>query len=176
MSEEVIEEVDDLNDLDRLIISDLAAKGKKPPKNKDYIPPDVFLPLLERYYETGILTNELALCIPKIAEGLSFNWRFISYTRSWKEEMVGDAIEKMFKALIGKKFRIDSGFNPFSYFNQIAWHCFCNRIKKEKKQHDGLLEYKSQVYDEIMSDPSTNGNVYVRPIMDSDENEAFYEE
>jgi DNA-directed RNA polymerase specialized sigma24 family protein len=81
--------------------------------------------------------------------------------------MVGDAIIKMYSALEDKKFLIDSAFNPFSYFNQIAWNAFSNRIKKEKRQHDGLEEYKQMVYEDSMNE-SSHGAVYVRPIMEHD--------
>ena len=51
---------------------------------------------------------------------------------SYREEMTGDAIVKMIKALREKKFLPEKG-NPFSYFTKIAFHAFCNRIKREKK-------------------------------------------
>lgn len=139
-----------------------------------YIDQKVFLKQLQEYYENDKMTNLLAENVKKIAEGLSYNWRFINYTRIWKEEMVGDAIHKMYAALEAKKFKIDSGYNPFSYFNMIAWNSFSNRIKKEKKQHDGLKDYKDRVYMESMSDPDSQGHVYVRPIMDGDENDCDY--
>lgn len=142
-------------------------KISKDIKEKYYVNSKEFRRLLAEYYENDIMTNELAENIVKIAEGLSYNWRFINYTKSWKEEMVGDAIIKMYSALEDKKFLIDSTFNPFSYFNQIAWNAFSNRIKKEKRQHEGLEEYKQLVYEESMNE-SSHGAVYVRPIMEHD--------
>ena len=144
-------------------------------KEKFYVNSKLFRQQLTSYYNDDKMTNELAENVVKIAEGLSYNWRFLNYTKSWREDMVGDAIVKMYAALESKKFRLDSEFNPFSYFNQIAWNAFSNRIKKEKKQHDGLEEYKQIMYEEAMHDPSTQGHVYVKPMMDSDENDGDYE-
>lgn len=140
-----------------------------------YVNSKLFREQLTTYYNDDKMTNELAENVVKIAEGLSYNWRFLNYTKSWREDMVGDAIVKMYAALESKKFRLDSEFNPFSYFNQIAWNAFSNRIKKEKKQHDGLEEYKQMMYEDAMHDPSTQGHVYVKPMMDSDENDGDYE-
>lgn len=149
---------------------------EKADKDKYYVNSKEFRRLLEEYYTTDKMTDALATNVVKIAEGLSYNWRFINYTKSWKEDMVGDAVIKMYAALESKKFRIESEFNPFSYFNQIAWHAFSNRIKKEKKQHDGLQDYKQMVYEGLMGDANVNGHVYVKPILDGDDNDCSYED
>ena len=107
-------------------------------KNEYYVNSKEFRQLLMNYYQSDNMTNDLASNIVKIAEGLSYNHRFIRYSRSWKEEMVGDAIVKMYHALEKKLYNIESEFNPFSYFNRIAWNAFTNRINKEKGQHEGL--------------------------------------
>jgi hypothetical protein len=143
-------------------------------KEKCYVSSKTFREQLTTYYIDDKMTNELAENIVKIAEGLSYNWRFINYTKSWKEEMIGDAIVKMYSALEDKKFNIDSSFNPFSYFNRIAWNAFSNRIKKEKRQHDGLEEYKQIVYEDEMND-SSHGSVYVRPMLEHDSEDSYYE-
>jgi hypothetical protein len=143
-------------------------------KEKYYVSSKLFREQLAKYYGDDIMTNELALNIVKIAEGLSYNWRFINYTKSWRDEMVGDAIVKMYAALENKLFKIDSTFNPFSYFNQIAWNAFSNRIKKEKRQHDGLEEYKQMVYENEMND-SSHGAVYIKPMLEHDSEDSYYE-
>jgi hypothetical protein len=150
-------------------------KTSKEIKEKYYVSSKLFREELTQYYLDDKMTNKLAENIVKIAEGLSYNWRFINYTKSWKEEMVGDAIIKMYAALEDKKFNIDSAFNPFSYFNQIAWNAFSNRIKKEKRQHDGLEEYKQIVYENEMND-STHGAVYIRPMLDQDFEDGSYDD
>lgn len=138
-------------------------------KEKYYVNRHVFLQQLMDYYETDEMNNDLAMNLLKIAEGLSYNHRFIRYSRSWKEEMVGDAILKMYAALEKKLYDVDSGFNPFSYFNRIAWNSFTKRIGDEKEQHDGLNEYKDMVYMESMTGPDSMGHVYVKPMMEGDE-------
>lgn len=146
-------------------------------KENYYVSPKQFRASLEEYYKTDVMTNSLAENIVKIAEGLSYNWRFLEYSKSWKEYMVGDAIIKMYAALESKKFCLDmENSNPFSYFNQIAWHAFSNRIKKEKRQHKGLEEYKQMVYEEEMNDPNFVGHVYVKPIMEHDSEDGGYDD
>ena len=147
-----------------------------PSDKKHYVNAKVFRDQLSDYYESDVMTNELAINVMKIAEGLSYNFRFINYTKSWREDMVGDATIKMYAALESKKFRIESEFSPFAYFNRIAWNAFCNRIKKEKKQHEGLQEYKGMMYEDMMSNPSCNGHVYVKPILECDLEDGHYED
>ena len=149
-------------------------KTNKEVKELYYVSSKLFREQLTKYDEDDKMTNELALNIVKIAEGLSYNWRFIGYTKTWRDEMVGDAIIKMYSALEDKKFKIESTFNPFSYFNQIAWNAFSNRIKKEKRQHEGLEEYKQIMYENEMSD-SSHGSVYVRPMLEHDSEDGYYE-
>lgn len=151
-------------------------KTNKEIKEAFYVNSKEFRKQLKEYYDNDKMTNELAVNIVKIAEGLSYNWRFINYTKSWKEEMVGDAILKMYLALEKKSFDIDSEFNPFSYFNMIAWNAFSNRIKREKKQHAGLTEYKDMIYMEAMTGPESNGHVYVKPVLEYDDEDGVYDD
>jgi hypothetical protein len=144
---------------------------EKPKKNKDafYVDPTVFKNEIELFYKTGSCTNFLGDCLNKIAEGLGYNPKFINY--SYKEEMIGDALIKMFSALKRKKFDVTSDTSPFGYFTTIAFHAFINRIKKEKKHHDTINEYKQRKYEEEMS--SSEGHIYVKPILDSTEEDPF---
>ena len=72
---------------------------------------------------------------------------------------------KMMTALKHKKFTLDSGYSPFSYFTTIAFHAFINRIKKEKKHHETLQEYKEKMYTDKMIEgmEQTGTRVYVDP-------------
>ncbi len=151
-------------------------KTNKEVKELFYVSSKEFREQLTKYYEDDIMNDELATNIVKIAEGLSYNWRFINYTKSWKEEMVGDAILKMYLALEKKSFNIESEYNPFSYFNMIAWNAFSNRIKREKKQHAGLTDYKEMVYMESMTGPDSNGHVYVSPMLEHDSEDGSYDD
>ena len=126
------------------------AKSKKPNKKTYYVSPKEFLQNLKDYYVTDDLIDELATSVYKIAVGLSYSPNFINY--SYKDEMIGDAVVKMVAAVKNKKFRIDSPSNPFSYFTTIAYHAFINRIKKEKKYRETILDYQEQVYGNMARD------------------------
>jgi DNA-directed RNA polymerase specialized sigma24 family protein len=75
----------------------------------------------------------------------------------------------MYAALKYKKYNFDNNSNPFSYFTTIAFHAFINRIKKEKRHHEAVKNYREKMYEDIMSDPEIcNGHIYVKPVGDSD--------
>ena len=139
---------------------------KSPPKNKrkrrskkdnvHYVNSKEFTADIIEYYESGSdqISEKLGESIFKIATGLSYAPNFINY--SYKDDMVGDAIVKMFSALQSKKFDITTGNNPFSYFTTIAFHAFINRIKKEKKQRQVISDYQEMVYEELASQYKMN--------------------
>ena len=106
--------------------------GSKPLASKErfYVEPKEFDSEIVNYYNTDVISDNLAQMISKIAHKLSYASNFVNYT--YREEMVGDGIVRMFKALISKKYDREKGTNPFSYFTRIAFNAFRNRIKKEK--------------------------------------------
>jgi DNA-directed RNA polymerase specialized sigma24 family protein len=130
----------------------MALKKSKKEKKAHYVSPKEFTQDIVEYYNSGSdeIGNKLGESIFKIAKGLSYAPNFINY--SYKDDMVGDAIVKMFSALQSKKFNIESGNNPFSYFTTIAFHAFINRIKKEKKQRQVVNDYQEMVYEELASE------------------------
>jgi len=147
---------------------------KKPKKEKPfYVNPKEFEDEIILYYKGGLITQKLGESITKIAHGLSYAPNFINYT--YKDDMVGDAIVKMFSALKNKKFKINSGFSPFSYFTTIAFHAFINRIKKEKKHHDAINDYKEKVYSDLLHSCPDGAKIYIKPTDDPDEggNDVF---
>lgn len=88
------------------------------------------------------VTNYIASCFLKIAEGLSHKGNFVRYT--YREEMVMDAVENMLKAI--ENYNIEAATrsgkpNAFAYFTQISWFAFLRRIEKEKKQQNIKLKY-----------------------------------
>ena len=133
-------------------------KKKSKDKEKYYVNAKDFLAQITEYYDkpNDAVERILGASICKIATGLSYAPNFINY--SYKDDMIGDAIVKMFTALKNKKFNIDSGYNPFSYFTTIAFHAFINRIKKEKKHHEVVQQYQESIYDQLldMGDMSNN--------------------
>lgn len=147
----------------------MAKRGPKPKKTEYYVDPIIFKAQLVEFYTKGKNLNELAESLSKIAHGLSYSSNFINYT--YRDEMVGDALVKMYTAVKNKKFDIHSEHSPFSYFTTIAFHAFINRIKKEKKHTEAIAEYKSRFYAEEMKD-SSDANVYVKPDSDSGDDET----
>ena len=142
-------------------------------KENYYVDPVEFKESLRRYYESDILTDDLAENIKKIAYGLSYNSSFINYT--YKDDMIGDSLIKMYSALKGKKYKFSAESNPFSYFTTIAFNAFVNRIKKEKRHHEAEKNYREKVYEDIMTDPKTCNNlVYVKPVGVGDDD--FYDQ
>ena len=135
-------------------------KRAKKKNNAYYVQPEEMRSRIRHLYETEEFLDHLGQDILKIAYGLSFNPKFKDY--SYREEMVGDALVKMYAALKNKNFRVDSAFNPFSYFTTIAFRAFINRIKKEKKHHAAETEYRDKHYEDSMLEQG--GNVYTRPV------------
>tara|TARA_B100001123_G_scaffold381527_2_gene452015 strand:+ start:457 stop:1077 length:621 start_codon:yes stop_codon:yes gene_type:complete len=142
---------------------------KRKKKNKDvekhYVNAKEFYEQIKEYYKTDVIPNNLAESLVKIATGLSYAPNFINY--SWKDEMVGDAILKMFSALKHKKFKVETGNNPFSYFTTIAYHAFINRIKKESKHRDTITRYQESVYSDTLNN-SEGPSMYVDPDLDGE--------
>ena len=145
---------------------------KEVKEKHNYVDPKDFKESLRVYYESDKLTDDLAENIKKIAYGLSYNPSFINYT--YKDDMIGDALIKMYAALKYRKYSFDANSNPFSYFTTIAFHDFINIIKKEKRHHEALTNYKEQFYENAMNDPyTTHGqHIYIKPI-DSDDYDGY---
>jgi len=136
-SEDFGEEYEEKIDYDRK-----PKNTKKADKAKFYVDPKDFDDKILEYYKNDVISNDLAEMISKIAHKLSYAPNFINY--SYREEMVGDGIIRMFKALMSKKYNHDKGTNPFSYFTRIAFNAFRNRIKKEKHMHETHEKYKNE--------------------------------
>lgn len=139
-----VEEIED--DVEELLEEEIVPEIKKKlkiDKTKFYIQPKDFDVEIMKYYSSGVLTNELAVMVDKIAQKLSYAPNFINY--SFRDEMVGDAIVKMMKALIGKKYTHNKGSNPFSYFTRVAFNAFICRIKKEKHSQEIHEKYKEEL-------------------------------
>ena len=141
IEKEIIEKVKD--DEDNKFTYDLPKNKKKKPADKEkfYVDPKKFDDEIVKYYDTDKMSNELAEMVSKISHKLSYAPNFINYT--YREEMVGDGVIRMMKALMSKKYNREKGTNPFSYFTRIAFNAFRNRIKKEKhmaKTHEKYQE------------------------------------
>jgi len=129
----------------------VATPGKKlkPSEKPHYVNSKQFEEEIRLYYKTDKMTEYLADAIRRIAYGLSFAPNFINY--SYRDEMIGDAVVKMYQALKYKKFKLNQGFSPFSYFTTIAFHAFISRIKKEKKHHQLIADFRERNYDSLIN-------------------------
>jgi hypothetical protein len=137
-----IDEDDDTKEEEEEVVE--VSTDKKPKdKKKFYVDPKQFDDEIVNFYKTEIISNELADMISKISYKLSYASNFINY--SYREEMVGDGIVRMMKALIAKKYDRERGTNPFSYFTRIAFNAFRNRIKKEKHIHETHEKYQEEL-------------------------------
>jgi hypothetical protein len=145
------------------------ARGKE---KVHYVNSREFEDEIKHYYKSNYISPKLGESINKIAHGLSYAPNFINY--SYKDEMIGDAIVKMVSALKNKKFKLNSGFSPFSYFTTIAFHAFINRIKKEKKHHETITSYRDKMYTDLMTkqDGNSDYHIYVDP-HSSEENDNY---
>lgn len=85
---------------------------------------------VEAKSELPQVSNKLAGCFIQIANRLSNSYNFVNYT--YKEEMIGDAIEKCLKK--AHCFDPIRSEQAFAYFTQLCWNSFCLRIKKEQKE------------------------------------------
>tara|TARA_B100001063_G_scaffold207269_1_gene203070 strand:+ start:5905 stop:6483 length:579 start_codon:yes stop_codon:yes gene_type:complete len=91
----------------------------------------------EKEIQVPKVTDYIARCFIKIAEGLSHRPNFVRYT--YREEMVMDAVENCLRAI--GNYNIETATrtgkpNAFSYFTQICYFAFIRRITKEKRQQD----------------------------------------
>lgn len=118
----------------------------------------------KKYFE------KCGLAISMMITGLSKNPKFSGYT--WKDEMIADALVKCTKALIGKKFDPTRKYNPFSYFNRIAWREFLRRINLEKQNVKVRAEY-GQEFLRGFAKENTEAPIYIKPVFASSLGEFY---
>lgn len=97
------------------------------------------------------LNNTIGSAILAIAHNLSRRWNFVSYTPDWKEQMIGDGIERAVAGI--KNFDPDRFNNPHAYISTICFRAFQDRIKREKKE--SMKKYKyfvEEVFDADCAD------------------------
>lgn len=93
------------------------------------------IPEIEKYNETGVISEELGGMLLLIAKNLSNKGNFINYT--WKDDMIQEAALTCCKYL--KNFNLEKSKNPFAYITTICHHAFVNYINKQKK-HSGIKD------------------------------------
>lgn len=115
-----------------------------------------------------IITDYIARCFLKIAEGLSHKANFVRYT--YREEMVMDAVENCLKAI--ENYNVETATrtgspNAFAYFTQISWYAFLRRIEKEKKQQDIKVRYLTEfALDELIAEENDEAIAQTQAFVD----------
>lgn len=110
-------------------------------KKKNFINNEEFYAELLEYYqacdaaeaagkEIPIIPNSIGQKLFMIADALGKKYYFIGY--SYRDDMVMDGVETCIKYI--RKFDPNKTKNPFSYFTQVCFYSFIQRIKTEKKQ------------------------------------------
>lgn len=91
-------------------------------------------------------------CIGKkffmISDALGKKYYFIGY--SYRDDMVMDGVETCIKYI--RKFKPEKTQNPFSYFTQICFYSFIQRIRAEKKQtyvKSSIIKNIGVMFDEL---------------------------
>lgn len=110
-------------------------------------------------YREKKAVDKCGLSIYKMTVGLSNHPKFSGYT--WKDEMISDALIKCNRALVGKKFDPNRGFNPFSYFNMIAAREFVHRIKVEKGHFAAVNKFGEEFLRGFAKD--SDEPIYIKP-------------
>jgi DNA-directed RNA polymerase specialized sigma24 family protein len=83
----------------------------------------------------------IAESIMKICTRLAYRPNFINY--SYRDEMIGDAIENCFRT--ATNFNPEKSINPFSFITTIAFNAFLRRIQSEQRQ----THIKSKLIEEL---------------------------
>lgn len=76
---------------------------------------------------------------------------------------------------VGEETYITYKSDPFNYYTGICSNAFINRIKKENQAAETLDTYQSMTWEKVLTTEQYQ-NVRRPKVMDSDENESFYEE
>lgn len=84
--------------------------SKQEKKDLFYIKRDELVDEIQKYYTTNVFSERLGGMIQKIAYGLSYATNYINYT--YKEDMISDAINNMFKAIYKKNFDLNKAKCP----------------------------------------------------------------
>lgn len=138
------EETEELQEENIVVISQT---NKRIKSNEGYYIGKEFEIELREYYNNDKISPKLGKIILDMVDGLAHNPKFINYT--WIDDMRGDALMKIMKALERKNYSFDAGFSPFAYFNTIAWRAFLTRMKMEKERFSGEASYKEAVFREF---------------------------
>ncbi len=102
---------------------------KKRKKRTKYLTNAELLEEFEKYWETGIISNDMAVKIQKLAKKIASRGNFSGYY--FKQDMIQDALSHAtMKGVPGFK---QGRTNPFAYLSQVIFNKYREIIKLEKK-------------------------------------------
>lgn len=116
------------------------------PERKMYCSNKSMIAELQRYKDTGVMSNELGKMFMDIANKLGGHSKFRYYHNNVKDELISAAICRM--VMNAHKFDLTrENSNPFGYFTMMAWNEFIFMCKKHYKQ----LNLKQKIAKEFLS-------------------------
>lgn len=86
---------------------------------------------LQKYQDTGIISEQMGRMFLDIANKLIGHSAFRGYPQTLKEDLSSLALEKMVRGVQKYNMKFDK---PFPYFTQIAWNAFIYTCKGYYKQ------------------------------------------
>lgn len=102
-----------------------------------YVINENFQKLLIDYYvsdNNSVLADAIAKRLQSIATRLCESGKFRNYPPEQKQEMIQEAVCKMFMKL--KEYDYQQYSNPFSFFTSITYNAFRLHLKKAKKHKE----------------------------------------
>lgn len=86
-------------------------------------------------------SDKIGRILIAIAENYTRHHYFYNYTKTYKEEMVGCAVQNMIEKLDNCRLDIPKS-NPFFYFSRITYNAFRKFVKTSRKRLDAEKNYR----------------------------------
>lgn len=127
-------------------------KEEKDTTYKNYIDPKEYSKEIEKWKESGEISDRLGELFLLHAVNKTYSQRFINYT--WHDEMISRAV--LYLCKYAHNFDPDKG-NAWSYCDRIIYNAFIQVINDEKKQSK-IKEDMTKSYQESFRDRRKNVN------------------
>jgi DNA-directed RNA polymerase specialized sigma24 family protein len=142
----------------------MARKNNKD-KGENYVAPADLRKELIIYRKDGVITEKFGEMVLKIARRYSSIQKFSSY--SYRDEFISDAAYRIIQQID----KLDPDKNCFAYVTKICYHCFVNRINKEKRFGNIKNKYKIKIFEKFEKNEKIN---YQTPD-EEDDHEMMYD-
>lgn len=114
------------------------------PEKKQYCSNKEMIAELQRYKDTGVMSENLGKMFIDIANKLSGHTNFRYYNNNIKDELISCAIHRL--VANAHKFDLErKNANAFAYFTQVAWNAFVMACKQYYK-HVNIKQKIAQEY------------------------------